>query len=63
MGPKIIENAPSFERARSRGRETGVRWSGGAWHAIRDGKLVGSHRGSRGFLQASREAGSRTVLR
>lgn len=65
-GPKIIEMS-SFERSSRKAateHATGVRSTPKGWIAIRAGRLVGGpHGGSRGFLQASREAGTREVLR
>lgn len=58
-GPKIIETAPEPPRQRRTERQTGVRpEADGSWTAIRNGRFVGTFRGTRGFLAASRAAGS-----
>jgi hypothetical protein len=75
-GPRIIETqeeafaheaAAAGQRARERARTegaTGARYTPDGWIAIRNGRLVGGpHRGTRGFLQASREAGTTEVIR
>lgn len=65
-GPRIIEQPTAIAttpRARTEGR-TGVRATASGWVAIQNGRLVGGpHRGSRGFLQATREAGTTDVIR
>lgn len=69
-GPTIIATAapttpPAVKRARTEGRTGVMRSANGAineWHAISNGRLVGTFHGKRAYLAATRAAGSTTVI-
>jgi hypothetical protein len=65
-GPTIIAQAAPDQRAiRSRYEgQSGVRWNKETreWVAIKNGRYEGSFRGKRGFLAATRAAGSTARL-
>lgn len=56
-GPKIIAQASPTEDAARVRRESGIRQTPEGYIAVRDGKYVGTFRGKRGYLAATRAAG------
>lgn len=62
MGPKIIEDAQTFERAEVKAAQTGIQRTQRGWAAVRNGRLLDAFEGPGCKGAAIQRAGTNRVI-